>query len=290
MGLPEVKQLLVGIDGSSEALAAALWTVEEAALRSALVRLLAVSGTADPDEMRGMVRSAVQQCRHAHREVDIVDEVVPGFPAEELVRRSTDAQLLVVGSRGRGSVAEALLGSVSITATREADCPVVVIRRRRTSSAPGPVVVGVHAPQRSGAVLRFAFEEAVLRRAALHVVHVRRPTTGQYSWTEPAPLTLWSSAEDVRDDIAAHLSSWRKTFPDVPVRVDVRCGSPSAQLADAASMAQVLVIGHRESGAGLGMVVHGALHRAECPVAVVRGSAWQESESGADARSNADEP
>jgi nucleotide-binding universal stress UspA family protein len=50
------------------------------------------------------------------------------MPAPFLVRRSGDAELLVVGSRGRGSVGSILLGSVSTYCVHHAECPVVVIK------------------------------------------------------------------------------------------------------------------------------------------------------------------
>ena len=49
-------------------------------------------------------------------------------PAPFLVERSRDAELLVVGSRGRGSVGSMLLGSVSTLCVHHAGCPVVVVK------------------------------------------------------------------------------------------------------------------------------------------------------------------
>ena len=59
-------------------------------------------------------------------------ELLEGDPAEQILElaRARGADLIVVGSRGRGAIAEALLGSVSQTIVHAADRPVLVARRR----------------------------------------------------------------------------------------------------------------------------------------------------------------
>lgn len=54
-----------------------------------------------------------------------------GDVAEELVKASRDADMLVVGSRGSGGFARLLMGSVSSQVTHHAECPVVVIPEGR---------------------------------------------------------------------------------------------------------------------------------------------------------------
>jgi nucleotide-binding universal stress UspA family protein len=60
--------------------------------------------------------------------VDTSIQETTDLPQKALVDRSTDAALLVVGSRGLGSVRGALMGSVSAEVLRHAQSPVAVIR------------------------------------------------------------------------------------------------------------------------------------------------------------------
>jgi nucleotide-binding universal stress UspA family protein len=66
--------------------------------------------------------------------VTIEREVVEGSPADVLLRAAADADLLVVGSHGRGGFAGLLLGSVSQQCAHHAPCPVVIVRAARRLS------------------------------------------------------------------------------------------------------------------------------------------------------------
>lgn len=65
-----------------------------------------------------------------HRVLDITPKVVTGAPAEVITRlaRDCDADLIVVGSHGRGSWGRALIGSVSDAVIHHADCSVLVVK------------------------------------------------------------------------------------------------------------------------------------------------------------------
>ena len=89
----------------------------EAAVRSQADELLAALLGELGETVRGVeVQQTVVEDRH---------------PAEALVELSVDADLLVVGSRGRGGFSELLLGSVSHAAVLHAVCPVVVVPSSR---------------------------------------------------------------------------------------------------------------------------------------------------------------
>jgi nucleotide-binding universal stress UspA family protein len=65
---------------------------------------------------------------HMPHPVAVLAQVIEGHPAEALVRAAAGAELLVVGSRGHGTFASIMLGSVSQHCVQHATCPVVVVR------------------------------------------------------------------------------------------------------------------------------------------------------------------
>lgn len=65
--------------------------------------------------------------------------VVPGEPAEAIVEAATahGVEMIVIGSRGRGALASAALGSVSSTVATRAKCPVTIVRAETSAVAEG---------------------------------------------------------------------------------------------------------------------------------------------------------
>jgi nucleotide-binding universal stress UspA family protein len=140
--------VVVGVDGSAESRAALRYAMEEAARRGTGVQVVSVflppqyrldaygiAAPPTPDEIRSGLRVI------ARRMVDEVVADVPvlahvpvelheleGKPAEVLLGRARGADLLVVGHRGRGGIASALLGSVGLQCVLHAECPVTVVR------------------------------------------------------------------------------------------------------------------------------------------------------------------
>jgi nucleotide-binding universal stress UspA family protein len=134
--------IVVGVDGSSASKAALRWALEEARRRSTRVRAVAAwefpayygfsGGMPHPDfaEMIGKTLSdTVHEVIGYHQpDVEVLETVAAGHPAQALVDASAVATLLVVGSRGHGAFAGTLLGSVSQQCAQRAHCPVVVVR------------------------------------------------------------------------------------------------------------------------------------------------------------------
>jgi nucleotide-binding universal stress UspA family protein len=107
--------------------------------------------------------------------------VVGGDPADELVRMASDfdAELLVVGSRGRRELGSAALGSVAADLMRDAPCPVVVVPPEAgLPSEPGgrAIVCGVEGNDRDRDVLRLADDLRRRMRGTLHAAHAFDPS------------------------------------------------------------------------------------------------------------------
>ncbi len=138
--------ITVGVDGSEHSRRALEWAVREAGLRGAALTVLAVHQaaanhwTGNPElypadqpateAIRRAAEEAVQKAVDQAREpgpASVTVRAVSGLPAQELVAASSDADLVVVGSRGGGGFSKLLLGSVSNQVVSHAACPVVVI-------------------------------------------------------------------------------------------------------------------------------------------------------------------
>ncbi|MFI5837425.1 universal stress protein [Micromonospora sp. NPDC051300] len=133
--------VVVGSDGSDSAGRALGFAVERAAQRDVPLRVLRAWSPPgdrwsppdfDPEDIAASERTAVEaeltEWREAFPDVPIEISAVPGSAASLLVEASRPAQLVVVGSRGRGGLRGMLLGSVSQQLIQHAHCPVAVVR------------------------------------------------------------------------------------------------------------------------------------------------------------------
>ena len=133
---------MAGVDGSAASLGALAWAAAQAELTGATLEVVTtwdwpaslgwavpIPDNFDPgeDAARGL-DEALTALRAEHPGLAIETRVVEGHPAPVLVETSRGADLLVVGSRGRGAFAGMLLGSVSEHCVSRAHCPVVVHR------------------------------------------------------------------------------------------------------------------------------------------------------------------
>ena len=139
-----MQTIVVGVDGSPHGEAALEFAAEEAALRGARLRVVcawefpmvvapmgvypAESFEGLRDDVQALVQASVARVAEIQPLVACEGVTSEGQPAAVLLKEAEDADMIVVGSRGRGSVASLLLGSVSQEVVHHASCPVVVVR------------------------------------------------------------------------------------------------------------------------------------------------------------------
>jgi nucleotide-binding universal stress UspA family protein len=294
-------RVVVGVDGSPGSRAALVYALATAAQRGALLDVVSSYpvnlvwtggfplGVPDTEAIRVDTQSRagalVDDVRRDRSTigipgVDAVDVrilVSEGRAVPELLRRSERADLLVVGSRGRGAMRSALLGSVALHCTTHARCPIVVVHPRSSVAESPRVVVGVDGSTESRAALVAAMQEARRTGAEVEVVASYFPTD---YWTD-ATLVLVQSVEAIRADLQRRteglvrdvVSEQAGTGGAIRVRTGIHEGPAAEVLLQRARGAELLVVGSRGRGAIRGLLLgsvalHCAMH-APGPVMLV---------------------
>ncbi|MCA1221222.1 universal stress protein [Streptomyces sp. 8L] len=290
------REVLVGLDPARSNLLPLIWAVEEARRKGLDVRLLlAVPPRHDTQHVdtepqhrhrtaqgTAVIENAVGYVRALDREVRVDAELVDGFPAPELCRRSASARCTVLGSRGLGHVAGAMSpGSVVLPVCAHAESPVaVVLAPEHVTQEPRFVAVGL-TDGSSRSALAEAYEQASFAAASLEAFWLtqasdayasndptRRPTgrlTGHSKGHEgpAAPRRLLSEA----------LAGEGERFPDVHVEREIMSATPVEDLLHACDHALSVVVCRKgdkgPSGVRLGGAVRTLLREARCPVIVV---------------------
>ena len=132
--------IVVGVDGSDDGQRALAWAVEEARTRGAVLEVVhawevTTSDTMAPDPAGNARHALARSLSDVDTDgLDVRPLLIEGRPVPSLVRAAADADLLVVGSRGRSGIAAVILGSVSSACVHYATCPVVVVPPARRSS------------------------------------------------------------------------------------------------------------------------------------------------------------
>ncbi|MEO3805338.1 universal stress protein [Nonomuraea sp. B1E8] len=262
-----MKRIIVGFDGSHGAATALGWAVAEARLHHAEL----LPWTVLPEQATAGAGTVADAMRRA------VEDIILGFPAElrfvrgdpaaELTAACADADLLVVGSRGRTQLTALLLGSVSRACLHQAPCPVAVVPDLPHPSRPHDrVIVALDGSAHARHALRLAAEEATLRGAELHAVHA-------VYWD---PLGVEVLAPDAGDLVAwgERLLAGDLAEAGVKARPVVVHGHPAEVLTRLGAEADLLVLGsrghNRLAGMLLGSTSDYCAQHAPCPIMITR--------------------
>ncbi|MFF1414232.1 universal stress protein [Streptomyces sp. NPDC058289] len=284
------RPVIAAVDGSANANRALEWAVSQALMTGAPLRIVharlymntigaALSGAftepgLDDDPVLIRVREALDG-RAGLPPIEYASH--PGAPEQVLPRLGEDAQMMVLGSRGRGGFASLLLGSNGIACAGQAACPVVVVPRAEPPlhDPYGQVVLGLNSAVPDASTTSFAFREAARRGARLQVVvaHARPGRTFTVAGAiATAAHEETANAHEVAALAAAHLRPYAEQFPEVEIEQLSAPGDAAGHLVAASRAADLIVIGrHRKRPLSprLGSVTNAVLLHTGCPVAVV---------------------
>lgn len=283
-------QIVVGYDASPDSRAALDWAVREAASRHLGVRVVycepdmaawdgaaaTMSGSPAlsvtlPHPGPDLVSEAAVVVAHAGVPVETVS--TSGSPASVLVEQSRTAVMVVIGSRGHGSITSAILGSTVSHVVSHAHCPVIVAQADGVPD--GPVVVGVDGSAASEELVGWAIDHASRHGLTLEVLHAYAIPVypGVVPYVPPVEITAATASFEARVTSEV-LAGWREKYPDVEILTNVAHGRPGPALVEATGRASLTVVGSHGRGAFLGMLLgstsQSLLHHARGSVAVLR--------------------
>ena len=272
-----VHPILVAYDGSPDAELALRWAGEEARATGTGLRVMVVDDVVTSPWGLAVAHHGEEVLAGAGAALtDVMPEAVletrVGHVMEELLNASESASMVVVGSRGHGRTEDLLIGSVSQHLARHATCPVAVVRPAHTAGS-RRIVVGIDGSKTSSEALEYACRRAERTGESVTAIH---------AWHEHAPSTdVWSSEPRAIGSLphrqvllAESVAGVRTDHPDIVLEQEAVPVAPVRCLIDASRNASLLVVGSHGlgffGGLLLGSVSQGVLHRAECPVVVVR--------------------
>ena len=285
--------VVVGVDGSPESNAAVCWAARNAALRNVPVTVVHVVDTPAAtwpqlpypdalgvwreDQGRQILAHATKIAEEApttDRTVDVRSELVLSTPVSTLIEMSSEAELVVVGSAGRGALMRGLLGSVSSSVVRRSSCPVAVVRDEdplMPHPQRAPVLVGIDGSPASERATAIAFDEASRRGVELMAVHA----WSDVSVFELPGLDLSAMAAEAERSLAERLAGWQERYPDVKVRRIIKLDNPARYLLEQSDAAQLTVLGTHGRGSVtrmfLGSVSTAVAESSRTPVIMVPG-------------------
>ncbi|MSS85150.1 universal stress protein [Actinomycetaceae bacterium WB03_NA08] len=287
-----LQRVIVGVDGSKGAFAAAQWAAAQAeklggrlsivcAYSMASYSAAALDGGFALVDDRALKLGAEQVVSEAAKSVsdypiDVEEIVQVGDPSVVLTELSAEADLLVISSRGGGGLADRLLGSVSSSVPAHARCAVAMVPEHVSGKPFMPIeriVVGVDGSDVASSALCTAVDVAIAWGAELTVITAVPIATGggAMSWM-PVAVDRKALIEDIHNGLDAAIEQ-ALAGRELKVARHALDGSPAALLTEFSTAVDLVVVGTRGRGGFAGMLLgstsNTVLHHSTCPVMTV---------------------
>jgi len=264
------ESIVVAVDGSDHAERAVHWAAEQASLEDRRLVVVAVG-----EDARAIADHSASLIRTLHPGLAVEALCRDGDPRRVLIELSSHVRLIVLGSRGRGTVESMLLGSVSAAVSAHAACPVVVCRPLGDQPRARGIVVGADGTPESLPVIEFAYQQASLRGMSLTVLHCfwdAAAAVAEYHRVRGEEFAA-PDLEDLRAVLATSVAGFAERYPDVPVALQLKHGLVDETLGPRPSEWDLIVVGRHPttslSRLLTGSIATAVLERASTTVAVV---------------------
>jgi nucleotide-binding universal stress UspA family protein len=294
-------RILLATDGSNEAEMAATTAINLARSTDSELHVLSVGAGYPAYDVR--VPEVAEELRRQAQE--ILDEQLkkieqaggevaqahlrlaaghPGFehhPSDDVVRAAEEigAGLVVLGSRGRGGMRRALIGSVSDSVVRHAHCPVMVVRGEPVVF-PTKILLATDGSADAELAASIAADLAASTGSELHVVAVF-PAAGyvhpyyEVRFPEAAEQLRREGREEIQEVLDEQVKRVREAGENIP-EAHLRTGEPEKEIVALAEELGVGLIAMGSRGLGgirralMGSVSASVVRHAHCPVLMVR--------------------
>lgn len=283
-GLLQPGSVVVGIDTSTSSMTALDWATDYAKATRSPIHLVHGFSHDRPDlvfnmgaEPEKLYASGERVLTRGFNRIQLRDKLIhvttshaDGYPAAALVRASSHASLVVVGSHGDSMLHVSSLGETAHQVAAHAACPVAVIRKE-SETAYGRITVGVDRSEHSRKALGWAFEQAERTATDLHVLHAWQPRDAKDPGLGSADWQTYTA--QCRAQIEESVADQQRRHPAVKVLTEIADGNPTRALINESHESDLIVIGARGAGGFeglvLGRVAVDVLTHATCPVLVM---------------------
>lgn len=292
--MSDAERIVVGVDGSDEALQAVDWAAQRAKRTDGKVIVVCAYAIAsysasaldgglavlDDEALRygaeRVVEDAEKRVKDQAPEIKVETAVEAGDAVSVLTEMSREVDVVVLGSTGGGGFADRLLGSVSSSVPAHAKCPVVVVPPHKSGKPFTPVrriVVGVDGSEVASTALKKAVCEAIAWDAELTVVAAVPIAMGGggMAWM-PTAVDRQSLIKDIRSSLDKAITE-AVDGRDLEVARHALDGNPAALLTEFSTAVDLVVVGTRGRGGFAGMLLGSTsqtvLNHSTCPVMTV---------------------